>query len=127
MLADLNELIAQRDRGKEPDLDGFLDKHGQYFPEQARDAGRAAGPAAARMAAASRMMASLSPEQRDQLRQLMDSVLDDPDLQFEMMQLEANLARRPQPALGPVDLEPGGAGRRPRVDVVAAGRGGAPR
>ena len=91
MLADLNELIAQRERGEEPDLDGFLDKHGQYFPERPESLDELLAQLAARMAAASRMMASLSPEQRDQLQQLMDSVLDDPDLQLEMLQLEANL------------------------------------
>jgi len=37
------------------------------------------------------MMASLPPDQRRQLQQLMDSVLDDPDLQLEMLQLEASL------------------------------------
>ena len=91
MLADLNELIAQRDRGEEPDLDGFLDRHGQYFPERPETLDDLLAQLASRMAAASRMMASLSPDQRNQLQQLMDSVLDDPDLQLEMLQLEANL------------------------------------
>ncbi len=91
MLADLNELIAQRDRGEEPDLDGFLDRHGQYFPDRPESLDELLAQMAARMAAASRMMASLSPEQRNQLQQLMDSVLDDPDLQLEMLQLESNL------------------------------------
>lgn len=91
MLADLNELITQREHGEEPDLDGFLDRHGQYFPDRPETLDELLAQLAARMAAASRMMASLTQEQRDQLRQLTDSVLDDPDLQFEMMQLEANL------------------------------------
>lgn len=91
MLADLNELIAQRDRGEEPDLDGFLDQHGQYFPERPESLDDLLAQLASRMAAASRMMASLSPQQRNQLQQLMDSVLDDPDLQLEMLQLESNL------------------------------------
>lgn len=91
MLADLNELIDQRDRGEEPDLDGFLDRHGQFFGDRPETLDDLLAQLAQRMAAASRMMASMSEEQRRQLHQLMDSVLDDPDLQLEMLQLEANL------------------------------------
>lgn len=91
MLADLNDLIDQRDRGEQPDLDGFLDRHGQFFPERPDTLEDLLAQLASRMAAASRMMASMSPEQRQQLQSLMRSVLDDPDLQLEMMQLEMHL------------------------------------
>lgn len=91
MLADLNELVDQRDRGEEPDLEGFLDRHGRFFPQRPATLDELLAQLAQRMAAASRMMASLSPEQRRQLEQLMTSVLDDPDLQLEMMQLEMHL------------------------------------
>lgn len=91
MLADLNELVAQRAAGEEPDLDSFLDRHGRFFPERPESLDDLLAQLASRMAAASRMMASLTPEQRRQLDQLMAGVLDDPDLQMEMMQLELHL------------------------------------
>jgi len=91
MLGDLNELVAQRERGEEPDLDGFLDRHGEFFPERPETLDELLAQLAQRMAAASRVMASLPPDQRRQLQQLMDDVLDDPDLQLEMLQLEAHL------------------------------------
>src|SRR6478609_8151238 len=51
---------------------------------------------ARRQAAAERLMASLSPEQREQLAQLMADALGDPDLASQMSQLADNLrALRP--------------------------------
>jgi uncharacterized protein with von Willebrand factor type A (vWA) domain len=91
MLADLNDLVAQRDAGIEPDLDEFLEKHGQFFPERPGSLDELLAQLAARMAAASRLMASLPADQRRQLQELMSEVFDDPDLQLELMQLEASL------------------------------------
>lgn len=88
MLADLNELVAQRDRGEEPDLEGFYAKHGRFFPERPDTLDELLALLAERMAAMSRMLASLSPEQRQQLLELQRAVLDDPDLQLEMLQLK---------------------------------------
>ena len=88
MLADLNELVAQRDRGEEPDLEGFLDRHGEFFPDRPETLDELLAQLAERMAAMSRLLAAMSPEQRQQLLDLQRTLLDDPDLQFEMMQLE---------------------------------------
>ena len=48
---------------------------------------------AERMAAAEAMWQSLSPEQRDQLRQLADSLLEDMDLRWQVERLAGNLQR----------------------------------
>ncbi len=88
MLADLNDLIAQRERGDEPDLAAFYAKHGDFFPEQPDTLDELLALLAERMAAMSRLLASLPPEQRRQLMELQRQVLDDPDLQLQMMQLE---------------------------------------
>ena len=48
---------------------------------------------AARMAAAEAMWRSLSPEQRDQLRALAESLLEDMDLRWQVDRLSANLQR----------------------------------
>lgn len=107
MLTDLNELVAQRDRGEEPDLDGFLDKHGEFFPDRPETLDELLAQLAERMAAMSRLLASLPPEQRRQLMELQRQLLDDPDLQFQMMQLEDAL-RDLAPNLPWDQADPGG-------------------
>ncbi|MEP6855523.1 MAG: VWA domain-containing protein, partial [Pedococcus sp.] len=78
---------------------------------------------ARRQAAAARMMASLSPEQREQLAQLMSDALADADLASEMAQLGDNLrALRPGLDRGsPVGMRPGGEpmGYSAAVEAVA--------
>ncbi|HET9650025.1 MAG TPA: hypothetical protein VFP34_17595, partial [Microlunatus sp.] len=98
MLADLNALLAAHAR-QEDTTDQFADfmaKHGDFFPENPQDVDELIDALARRQAAAQRMMASLSPEQREQLAQLMSQALADADLASEMAQLSDNLrALRP--------------------------------
>ena len=91
MLADLNRMIAEREAGREPDFDGFMGRHGDLFPEQPRDLDELLEVLAQRMAAMSRLMASLSPEQRRQLQELAGELFDDLDLELELAQLESQL------------------------------------
>ncbi|HET7386976.1 MAG TPA: hypothetical protein VFJ19_09975 [Nocardioidaceae bacterium] len=111
MLADLNALLAAHARGEDTTdaFRDFMDKHGELFPENPRDVDELIDALARRQAAADRLMASLSPEQREQLGQLMSQALSDPDLASQMAQLSDNLrALRPGMARGPVDMRPGG-------------------
>ena len=32
MLAELNQMLEQRERGEEPDFDGFMERYGDFFP-----------------------------------------------------------------------------------------------
>ncbi len=111
MLADLNALLAAHARGEDTTdrFADFMDRHGDFFPENPRDVDELIDALARRQAAADRMMASLSPEQRAQLGQLMSDALSDPDLASEMAQLSDNL-RALRPGLGrdPVNMRPGG-------------------
>ncbi len=91
MMADLNEMIEQREQGIEPDFESFMDKHGHLFPENPETLDELLENMAARMAAAQAMFASMSPEQRAQLQQLSEQLLSDMDLQFQMNQLGGNL------------------------------------
>ena len=98
MLADLNALLAAHARGEDTTdrFREFMDRHGDLFPEQPKDVDELIDALARRQAAAARMMASLSPEQRDQLAQLMADAMGDADLAAEMAQLQDNLrALRP--------------------------------
>ena len=98
MLADLNQLLAAhaRDEDTEDQFRDFMDKHGDLFPERPENVDELIDALARRQAAAERLMASLTPEQREQLGQLMSDALGDPDLASQMAQLADNLrALRP--------------------------------
>jgi uncharacterized protein with von Willebrand factor type A (vWA) domain len=98
MLADLNSLLAAHAR-QEDTTDQFADfmaKHGEFFPEQPENVDELIDALARRQAAAQRMLSSLTPEQRQQLGQLMSQAMADADLASEMAQLADNLrALRP--------------------------------
>ncbi len=110
MLADLNALLAKQAR-QEDTTDAFrefMDLHGEFFPEQPETIEELIDALARRQAAAQRMLNSMSPEQREQLGQLMSQALADADLASEMAQLGDNL-RALRPGL---DRE-SGSGMRP--------------
>ncbi len=94
MLADLNALIERRDRGEDtqPGFEAFMEKHGDLFPDNPRTLDELLEQMARRMAAMSRLMASLSHEQRRELQALAEQMMQDMDLAFEVDRLSANLA-----------------------------------
>jgi uncharacterized protein with von Willebrand factor type A (vWA) domain len=125
MLADLNSLLAAHARQEDTtdQFAHFMDKHGEFFPEQPENVEELIDALARRQAAAQRMMASLSPEQREQLGQLMSQALGDADLASEMAQLSDNL-RALRPGLdreSPAGMRPGGQslGYSDAVEAVA--------
>ena len=91
MLSDLNQMIEQRENGEEPDFGAFMEKHGDFFPENPETLDELLENMAARMAAAQAMMASMSPEQRAQLQQLSEQLMQDMDMQQQMGQLGSSL------------------------------------
>ncbi|HUF34059.1 MAG TPA: hypothetical protein VMN58_12715 [Acidimicrobiales bacterium] len=91
MLADLNQMLEARERGEEPDFDAFMEKHGDFFPENPKDLDELLETMAQRMAAMQAMLSSMTPEQRAQLQGLSDQLLEDMDLAFQMDQLAGNL------------------------------------
>jgi uncharacterized protein with von Willebrand factor type A (vWA) domain len=108
MLADLNDLLAAHARGEDTEdrFANFMDRHGDLFPEQPENVDELIDALARRQAAADRMMASLRPDQRQQLAQLMSDALSDPDLASQMAQLSDNLrALRPGLERGPVAMQ----------------------
>ena len=91
MMSELNELLAARNRGDAVDFEGFMSRYGDMFPENPQNLDELLEILARRMAAMSRLMASLSPQQRAELQELAESVLSDLDLAWEMDQLNQNL------------------------------------
>ncbi len=92
MMQDLNRMLRQKADGEEPDFDGFMAKWGQNFPgvesldQLIEQMGR-------QMAAMQSLMQSLSPEQRQQLDEMMRNLmLQDERLEAQMRQLAMNLS-----------------------------------
>jgi uncharacterized protein with von Willebrand factor type A (vWA) domain len=103
MVRDLNELMRERIGGREPDASAFLARHGRFFPG-ARTFDDILEQLTARMAAMESLMRSLSPEQRAELRSMMDALLRDDRLLIDLAELASNLDL----------LLPGGLGDRVR-------------
>lgn len=91
MLADLNEMLDKHQRGEDPGFEDFMAKHGDFFPENPENIDELLESIARRMAAMQAMLNSMTPEQRAQLQQLSDQLMEDMDLQWQMQQLGANL------------------------------------
>ena len=90
MIRDLNKMLRDRQEGREPDFDEFMQKHGEYFPgvnslddliEQMQQ----------QMAAMQGIMDNLSPEQRQELQDLMEQLMGDDRIRVDMMELAMNL------------------------------------
>jgi uncharacterized protein with von Willebrand factor type A (vWA) domain len=92
MMAELNEMIAARERGEEPDFDGFMDRYGDLFGEPPpQNLDELLEQMAQRFAAMQAMFNSMTPEQRAQMQQLTEQLLEDLDLSWEFQRLSEQL------------------------------------
>ncbi|MBB3083195.1 VWA domain-containing protein [Geodermatophilus sabuli] len=100
MVADLSQLIDAHNRGEDTDeqFEQFMEKHGQFFPDDPQSVEELIDSLARRAAAQERMMAGLSPEQRAELADLMAQTMDDLGLASEMAHLQDAL-RQARPDL----------------------------
>jgi uncharacterized protein with von Willebrand factor type A (vWA) domain len=93
MLQDLNGLLEKHREGSDTDDDfrQFMDKHGDFFPENPQDIDELLDALAQRAAAAQRMRNSMTQEQRDELDALAAQAFGSPELMQSLSQLDANL------------------------------------
>ena len=91
MLASLNQMLEQRERGEEPDFPKFMEEFGDFFPGNPETLDELLEQMAQSMAAMQQLLNSMTPEQRAQIQQLADSLLEDMDLQWQMGELGRNL------------------------------------
>jgi uncharacterized protein with von Willebrand factor type A (vWA) domain len=100
MVADLSQLVDAHNRGEDTDerFADFMDKHGQFFPDDPQSVEELIDSLARRAAAQERMMAGLSPEQRAELADLMAQTMQDMGLASEMAHLQDAL-RQARPDL----------------------------
>jgi uncharacterized protein with von Willebrand factor type A (vWA) domain len=89
----LNKMMEQRAAGEalDPSFGQFMENFGDLFPGDPQDLDELLEQLAQRMAAASAMLASMTAGQRAQLQALMDELLSDMDLSWQMDRLAGNL------------------------------------
>lgn len=98
MLDDLNELLDKHAQGQDSpqDFQDFMDKHGEFFPENPKDIDELLDSLAKRAAAAQRFRNSLSPDQRAELDALSQQAFGSPSLTNALNKLDGHLqAARP--------------------------------
>ena len=91
MLAGLNVMLDKQQQGEDPGFEQFMEQFGDFFPENPETLEELLETMAQRMAAMQAMMNSMTPEQRAQMQQLSDQLMEDMDLRWQMDQLSQNL------------------------------------
>ena len=92
MLSDLNAMLDADAKGQhtQKQFEDFMGKHGEFFPSQPADLAELVDELARRAAAQQRLMDSLTPQQRQELGELMQGAMD-LDLAAQMAQLGDSL------------------------------------
>ena len=93
MFNDLNRMLEMKEQGQDTTqaFQEFMERFGDFFPDNPRDLDELLEQLAQQMAAAQAMLNSMSPEQREQLQSLMDQLLEDMDLRWQLDRLSNNL------------------------------------
>ena len=99
MVKDLNKMMEEQANGQNPDFQGFMDKHGQFFPG-AENLDQLMQQMQRQQSAMQSLLDSMSPEQRQQLQSTMDQLLQDDRLRADLARLAQNINR-----LMPVESE----------------------
>ena len=98
MMAALTDMIEADARGEhtQQDFDSFMEQYGEFFPDSPQNLDQLVDNLVRRMAAAQRLLNSLTDEQRGELSGLMAQAMEDAGLAREMARLaEVLRARRP--------------------------------
>ena len=103
MVRDLNALLEKHAAGHDTraDFDAFMAKHGQYFPPGIENVDQLIDHLHRQASQMSSLLASMSPQMREELGQMMDDLLRDDRLRWDMARLGGNLqALRPDLPFG---------------------------
>jgi uncharacterized protein with von Willebrand factor type A (vWA) domain len=93
MLAGLNQILEQRERGEDTtaSFQRFMEEFGDFFPGNPQTLDELLEQMAQQMAAMQALLNSMTPEQRAQLEGLARQLLEDMDLRWQMDQLSDHL------------------------------------
>ncbi|OGO22438.1 MAG: hypothetical protein A2144_04310 [Chloroflexi bacterium RBG_16_50_9] len=87
----INQMLEARRRGEEPDFEGFMKQFGDFFgPDPPKNLDELIERLQQQMAQAQALMESLSPADRQELQNLIDSMLDE-STKYEMAKMMANM------------------------------------
>ncbi len=87
MVRSLNKMLEDRMEGRTPDFNGFMEKFGDMFPPGINSLDELLEHLQRQMAQMQSLLQSLSPEAREELRQMMDALLQDDSLRLELARL----------------------------------------
>jgi uncharacterized protein with von Willebrand factor type A (vWA) domain len=91
MLAELNQMLEQRERGEPVDFDGFMSRYGDFFPGHPASLDELLEQMARSMAQMRALLSSMSPGQRRALQELAEALLEDLDLRWQLDDLTRRL------------------------------------
>ena len=93
MFNELNRMLEARAAGQDTErmFQEFMDQFGDMFPGNPQSLDELLEQMAQQMAAMQQLLNSMSPEQRAQLQQLADSLMEDMDLRWQVERLGGNL------------------------------------
>ncbi len=87
MVRELNKMLEQRMEGRTPDFNGFMERYGDMFPPGINSLDELLEHLQRQMAQMQSLLQSMSPEAREELRQMMDALLQDDSLRLELARL----------------------------------------
>lgn len=97
MLRDLNEMLEAKARGEDPNFEHFMHKWGHFFGPEVKSLDDLLEHMRRQMAAMQQLMDSMTSDQRGQLQDMMEAIMQDPGLQEEMGRLSQNLGQAMRP------------------------------
>ncbi len=93
MVRDLNKLLEDHRRGDDSGFQDFMDKWGQFFPQGMDNVEQLADYLQQSMSRMQSLLDSMSPEMRNEIDQMMQSMFQDPGLQQELAKLMSHMNR----------------------------------
>jgi uncharacterized protein with von Willebrand factor type A (vWA) domain len=101
MMRDLNQMLRDREEGRDPKFNEFMQKHGHHFPPGIENLDQLMEHLQAQMQRMENMLESMSSQQRAELESMMEQMMQDAGLRAEMQELAEHLGNMmPMPGQG---------------------------
>jgi uncharacterized protein with von Willebrand factor type A (vWA) domain len=91
MLQELNQMLRDRAEGREPDFDQFMQRWGQYFPDDIKSLDDLVQHLQDRINQMQSLMQSMTPDQRRQLQDLAEQLMDQAGMSDDLAELASLL------------------------------------
>jgi uncharacterized protein with von Willebrand factor type A (vWA) domain len=91
MLQELNRMLRDRAEGREPDFDQFMQRWGQYFPDDIKNLDDLVQHLQDRINQMQSLMQSMTPDQRRQLQDLAEQLMDQAGMSDDLAELASLL------------------------------------